>query len=62
MLEDSLDPRQHPGEFARLIQERVGGVGRPEADLGDWLLGWHDREGAWTNLRNVQHWIDRAVP
>ena len=59
MLEDSLDPRQHPGEFARLIQERVG---RPEADRGDWLLGWHDREGAWTNLRNVQHWIDRAAP
>jgi hypothetical protein len=62
MLEDSLDPRPHPAEFARLIQERDGGCGRPAVDVGDWLLGWHDREGTLTNLRNVQHWIDRAAP
>ena len=62
MLEDSLDPRPHPGEFARVLEEHAAGRGRSMAELGDWLLGWHDREGAWTNLRNVQHWIDRAAP
>ena len=30
------------------------------ADLAHWLRGWHDREGAWTNLRNVEHWMERA--
>ena len=32
------------------------------ADLLHWLRGWHDREGAWANLRNIEHWIDRADP
>ena len=39
MLEDSLDPRPHPGEFARLIEEHAAGRGRPVADVGVWLLG-----------------------
>lgn len=62
MLEDSLDPRPLSGEVARLIEELATGRGGPVVDMGDWLLGWHDREGTWTNLRNVEHWIERAAP
>jgi len=24
------------------------------------LKGWHDREGVWTNLRNIEHWLERS--
>jgi hypothetical protein len=61
MLEDSLDPRPHPAEFAGLIEERAAERGQPSADVAGWLLSWHDREGAWTNLRNVEHWIEYAT-
>jgi hypothetical protein len=61
MLEDSLDPRPLSEELARLIEELANGCGRPAAEVGDWLLCWHDREGAWTNLRNVAHWIEHAT-
>jgi hypothetical protein len=60
MLEDALDPRPRPEPFARLIAERAAARGRSAADPVHWLRGWHDREGAWTNLRNIEHWIDRA--
>ncbi len=55
-------PASTPASSQGLIEERARRRDRPATDVGDWLLGWHDREGAWTNLRNVQHWIDRAAP
>jgi hypothetical protein len=60
MLEDTLDPRPQPEPFARLIAERAAERGHTPADLVHWLRGWHDREGAWTNLRNIEHWMERA--
>jgi len=62
MLEETLDPRPQPELFARLLVERATGRGQDPADLLHWLRGWHDREGAWANLRNIEHWIDRADP
>jgi hypothetical protein len=36
----------------------------PGPDAGrsaeDWLKSWNDREGYWTNLRNIEHWLSRA--
>jgi hypothetical protein len=61
MLEESLDPRPHPGQFARLMAQRAAERCRPAADTDEWLRSWHDREGAWTNLRNVEHWIEYAA-
>jgi hypothetical protein len=61
MLEDTLDPRPPSGELVRLVEELASGRGRPAAEVGDWLLGWHDREGTWTNLRNVEHWVERSA-
>lgn len=26
----------------------------------DWVRSWNDREGFWTNLRNIEHWLSRA--
>jgi hypothetical protein len=60
MLDETLDPRPQPEPFARLIAARAAERGHGAADLAGWLRGWHDREGPWTNLRNLEHWIDRA--
>ena len=60
MLEETLDPRPEPDLFARLIAVRAADCGHDPADLAHWLRGWHDREGAWTNLRNLEHWMERA--
>jgi hypothetical protein len=30
------------------------------ADPTRWLRGWNDHAGVWTNLRNIEHWIERA--
>ena len=59
MIEEQLDPRPLPDQFARVVALRAieAGDGR---DHSAWLRGWNDREGDWTNLRNVEHWIDRA--
>ena len=60
MLEEMLDPHPQPGAFANLIAARAAERGHTPADLACWFRGWHDREGTWTNLRNLEHWIERA--
>jgi len=60
MLEESLDPRPLPDLFARAIAERAAERGCTPADVAGWLHGWHDREGSWVNLRNLEHWLGRA--
>ena len=60
MLEETLDPRPQPDPVARQIAARAAARGHDPADLAHWLRGWHDREGAWTNLRNIHHWMERA--
>ena len=59
MIEDPLDPRPQPDHFARAIALRAMAAG-DGPDRSAWLRGWNDREGDWTNLRNIEHWIDRA--
>lgn len=60
MTDEKLDPRPGPEPFARRIAARAADRGLDPADLARWLHGWHDREGAWTNLRNIEHWLQRA--
>jgi hypothetical protein len=60
MLEDTLDPRPPPDLFARAIAARAVEHGHSAADLARWLGAWHDRQGAWTTLRNLEHWIERS--
>jgi len=60
MLEESIDPQPPADRFAQVIATRAAANGLSAADLTRWLRGWHDREGIWTNLRSLEHWIDRA--
>jgi hypothetical protein len=60
MLEESLDPRPHPERFAQVLAARAAERGLGPAELARWLGTWHDREGAWTALRNLDHWIERG--
>ena len=59
MLEDTLDPRPPPEQFARRLAACA-----PEAvdrlAMEEGLRSWNDRESIWANLSNLQHWIDRA--
>ena len=59
VIEEQLDPRPQPDQFARIIALRAMAAG-DRTDHAAWLRGWNDREGDWTNLRNIEHWIDRA--
>jgi len=59
VTDDKLDPRPSPDPFARALAARIAALpGDPQP--ARWLRGWNDREGVWTNLRNVEHWIERA--
>ena len=60
MLEETLDPRPPAEQFARLMATRAAERGHSPADLTRWFATWHDREGAWTNLRNLERWIERS--
>ena len=58
--DDHLDPTPDPGEFARTLAARAAAVGPTGADPTRWLRGWNDHADVWTNLRNIEHWIERA--
>lgn len=59
MLEETLDPRPHTEQFARRLAACTRDAGDART-IEEWLRNWNDREGRWANLRNLQHWIDRA--
>ena len=59
MTDEKLDPRPSPAPFARALAARAAAA--PQGpDPARWLRGWRGREGAWTSLRPVEHWIGRA--
>jgi hypothetical protein len=59
MLEESLDPRPLlPLDLARLqVTPAV-----PHLSTDDLVRFWNDDASFWTNLRTLEHWIDRARP
>jgi len=59
VTDDRLDPRPSPDPFARALAARAAAAPR-SPDPACWLRGWHGREGVWTRLRQVEHWIGRA--
>ena len=59
MLEDTLDPRPSPDQFARRLVACAPETSDRRA-VEAWLRNWNDRESIWANLSNLQHWIDRA--
>jgi hypothetical protein len=60
MLEDTRDPRPPPDLFAQAIAARAAEHGHGPGGLARWFGAWHDRAGAWTKLRNLEHWIERS--
>ena len=59
MLEESLEPRPQHEAFARFMAVRA--AERAERGAAEqWLNSWHDHESVWTNLRNIEHWIERS--
>ena len=59
MTDQKPDPRPSPGPCARALPARAAAA-PPGPDPARWLRGWRGREGAWTSLRPVEHWIGRA--
>jgi hypothetical protein len=59
MIDEQLDPSPQPEPFARALAARAAARATGD-DPARWLRGWNDREGVWTNLRNIEHWIERA--
>ena len=60
MLEDTLDPRPDPILLARHLAERLDAAS-VSVSLEDWLGFWNDQSGDWANLKNLEHWLDRAT-
>jgi hypothetical protein len=60
VLEDTLDPRADPILLARRLAERIDAAS-VSFSLEDWLGFWNDQSSDWTNLKNLEHWLDRAA-
>jgi hypothetical protein len=58
--DEKLDPRPDPDQFVRALAARAAEGGPAGVDPTSWLRSWNDREDAWTNLRNLEHWLARA--
>ena len=59
MLEDSIDPRPQQDAFARFLASCTT-ENTPQHTIEGWLRCWNDHASAWTNLRNIEHWIERS--
>jgi hypothetical protein len=58
MLEESLDPRPMPRlDLARLLNPSTA----PPMSPDELARLWNDDASFWTNLRTLEHWIDRAL-
>jgi hypothetical protein len=61
MLEESTDPRPQHDAFARFLAA-CAAAGTSEKTIETWLRGWNDHASAWTNVRDIEHWIERSRP
>ncbi len=59
MLEDSIDPRPPHDAFARFLAARAAEL-LQHGTGGGWMDSWSDHESVWTNLRSIEHWIERS--
>jgi hypothetical protein len=60
MLEEAIDPRPLPDNFSAFLAQSAAGCASQAAGVDALLSNWNDREGTWTNLRNIEHWIARS--
>jgi hypothetical protein len=57
MLEESLNPNPDPVPYARLLA--LAAQKLDKRSTYEWAHAWHDREGYWTQLRTLGHWLQR---
>ncbi len=60
MLEEAIDPNPDPASFSRLLALAAQTLDSRTAE--SWSQCWHDREGYWTCLRTLEHWLQRCDP
>jgi len=60
MLEDAIDPNPDPAPFNRLLALAAQSLDSRTAE--SWSQCWHDREGYWTRMRTLEHWLQRGDP
>ena len=58
MLEESLDPNPDPAPYARLLA--LAAQTLDQRSTYEWAHAWHEREGYWTQLRTLGHWLKRS--
>lgn len=58
MIEENTELR-NLSDALRRVAAGTPDTPRDERYLEALLKGWHDREGVWTNLRNIEHWLER---
>ena len=60
MLEEAIDPNPDPAPFSRLLALAAQSLDSRTAE--SWSQCWHDREGYWTCMRTLEHWLQRSDP
>ena len=60
MLEEAIDPNPDPAPFSRLLALTAQSLDSRTAE--SWSQCWHDREGYWTCMRTLEHWLQRGDP
>ena len=60
MLEEAIDPNPDPDPFSRLLALAAQSLDSRTAE--NWSQCWHDREGYWTCMRTLEHWLQRSDP
>jgi hypothetical protein len=61
MPDQSTEPRPHHDAFARFLAACATATA-PQHTIEAWMRGWNGRAIAWTNLRHIEHWIERSRP
>jgi hypothetical protein len=57
---NSLEQGSTFGQRLLRAQTDAAGVDTSTTDLQQWLEYWNDTESVTTNLRKVEHWLQRA--
>jgi hypothetical protein len=59
MIDESGDLRPMPEAFARILG-RCAREFPERRTVEAWHRSWNDAEGAWTNFRNFEYWLETA--
>ena len=58
MPDETLNPKSGRAPYARLLALAARKLDK--RSTYEWAHAWHDREGYWTQLRTIGHWVQRS--